>query len=120
VKIAKIVGLITVSVILILVLIVLVFKTPIPIPLSEKLSCTLRGGELGYGGTSGREICFKKFTDGGKKCSDGNQCQSKLCISSEISDLGSEVTGTCSQKTPLFGCHSIIINGKAERTLCAD
>lgn len=77
----------------------------------QKNLCILKGGEwdscLGAFGPCG---CAQVYSDGGKSCTRGKDCSSRICIisSADTADINGLYTGKCPQKSFELGC------GKAE------
>ena len=62
--------------------------------------------------------CILKTNDGGKACTDGSQCQGKVCVAEESSTSN---IGKCTNyMTTTLGCYTEIENGKRGTSLCRD
>ncbi len=80
---------------------------------ATKEECLAKGGSWQKWGLAQLEYCQIPSQDAGKSCTDNSQCTYK-CIST------SEVSGKCATYKNTYGCFSIVENGKAQQTLCAD
>ena len=77
-----------------------------------------KGGELIGCETPSGNICSMPTSDGGKACSDSDECEEE-CVAPKNCARGAEnVVGTCAQRTHL-ACHGVqtLEDGKCEPVL---
>jgi len=97
----------------------------------NKESCEAKGGIWGPGGgRSRKETCSFTLSDGGKECSDTNECKGACIVrfpeitkeEDEKLSKGEPVykKGSCSVIKPLFGCYGEIKDGKIYGKVCVD
>jgi len=77
---------------------------------SERAACEAKGGTYNRGGIAGGFLCFTTPEDAGKRCNDGGDCSTGMCLARSKS---------CAPIEPLFGCNDILYNGNPV-TLCVD
>jgi hypothetical protein len=88
----------------------------------DRSACEAKGGVVEQAGRLGLWRCTVKYTDAGKSCRDGDDCEG-LCLGKDVSEgvtEGAGVVGACAASDNPFGCHSIIEDGKIESTRCVD
>ena len=65
--------------------------------------------------------CVVRYSDAGKRCTDGSQCQGDCRAEPTAATReGQAVAGVCQATSNRFGCFTTVTNGKAEATLCID
>jgi hypothetical protein len=81
--------------------------------LDTKEKCVSRGGIWGRVCLSQSLMCVRKFNDGGKACSDSNDCESQKCVAvgREANEQGVTI-GECVRTSDPCGSFNFIINGK--------
>ncbi len=101
------------------------------------INCRGENQKITYVGYPKEAYCYATYSDGGEVCSDGNQCDSGICILSYEDDralrfsklTNDSLTGTClasrqreKVNLPYSGCPMMSINdGKVgEFSLCAN
>jgi hypothetical protein len=60
-------------------------------------SCKAQGGTVRGIGMSVTRACVVPFTDGGRECKDGGDCQGR-CKASTVAAIGTMASGTCQAK----------------------
>ena len=92
-------------------------------PADAAASCAARGGKMLPQGRMQSLQCVVTYADGGKRCTDGDDCQSGACRIEDIAPAprpGSDAVGQCQPTSSRFGCYTTVENGKAEATICVD
>ena len=89
----------------------------------DKSDCDSNGGKW-MGSPYGINYCSYPTSDGGKVCTDSNQCEA-FCIIEDWSSLTSaqiegteNVTGICQYYTHVLSCMTEVVNSKAQATIC--
>ncbi len=77
--------------------------------------CKEIGGKWGPRGMLEELICNPKTLDGGKQCTDSDQCQGKC-----ISKTGQGNIGQCSEYELIYGCLTFFENGQPTPPICID
>ncbi|RZJ96375.1 MAG: hypothetical protein EON88_07915 [Brevundimonas sp.] len=87
----------------------------------DAAACAARGGEIRRVGRMQSEQCVILYSDGGKACTDGDQCQGDCRVegNTPIKDRDN-AAGVCTADSNRFGCFTTIEDGKAGATLCVD
>jgi hypothetical protein len=84
-------------------------------------ACEFQGGEWQAWGKTTEESCNLFTTDGGKECSDSNECEA-YCIADLpeilLKDLPLEITGNCTERTTWQGCYSLVEEGLVRGVVC--
>ena len=83
-------------------------------PLTPKQECESKGGVWATIGLDQIPQCNLPTSDGGKICTDSNQCES-VCIGEDESSIN----GKCADFQIVVGCHARIEHGQAQM-LCVD
>jgi hypothetical protein len=82
--------------------------------------CEREGGKVEGIGMFGLPACVHYYTDGGRPCRDGSDCQG-YCFLREVLAVGTPAEGICeSSEHDSFGCFSRIDNGMVAYALCQD
>ena len=85
----------------------------------DHAKCKADGGTVKGVGMLGTPSCVISYKDANKICSDSKECQG--ACTTEPTKSGTIVTGKCSvDSASIFGCYSVVTNGKAEPGLCVD
>ena len=82
----------------------------------DRVSCIGRGGSYTVDGSS-TEVCFEKAKDGGKYCTDSNQCDSELCTA-PLNAATTTTSGECYRYLPFSGCWNQLQDGKLSGVVC--
>ncbi len=87
----------------------------------DPAACTKAGGEIRKVCLMGTPMCVVTFKDAGSECSDGAECDSGRCRTSEMGVEPETATrGICAPTNDPCGCFQRVDNGKAGYPLCAD
>ncbi len=86
--------------------------------LGDIYNCISKGGKWGIAGMSGCR-CFNKAKDVNKPCSSWEKDCEGLCLAPKNAKEGEKVVGKCSKYDLMFGCHSLVEDGKAV-SICSD
>lgn len=89
---------------------------------SDAASCKTAGGSWRPICRMQTPACVFTYADAGKACTDSTQCQGR-CYAKETTGAGSAgkpAEGQCSANSDPCGCHTLVQNGVATATLCAD
>lgn len=87
---------------------------------AEAAACPGKHGRLERVGKAQTLRCIVTYSDAGKACTDGAQCQAGRCTGpDELEGSTATVAGTCAATNDPFGCGVIIRDGKAA-TICVD
>ena len=73
-------------------------------------ACIAEGGAYRLAGAFVQYLCIKPTADAGQSCQKESDCNS-LCLAE---------TKTCAPVTPMFGCHSILMEDGEEAEICID
>lgn len=68
----------------------------------------------------GHWACVMPYTDAGRPCTDGAQCQGDCRATGPVGRPGEAATGVCQADTSPFGCFTRVENGRSAGTLCVD
>lgn len=79
---------------------------------AAQAQCAKCQGTWGRFGVNKVAACNCKTTDGGKECTDGEECEG-YCMFVRYDTAGRE-HGMCSETTKLTGCHNIIYKGASK------
>ena len=73
-------------------------------------------------GRMGTERCVITYADGGKRCTDGDDCLGDCRIDDvgSVPDAAATAAGRCQVNSSRFGCYATVENGRAEATICVD
>lgn len=92
-----------------------------------KEACEAAGGEWGHWGFLSEERCNERTNDAGKVCHDSEECEgaclAELDASAErLLMRGGELalSGRCSERKLVYGCHPFVRKGKVKGILCVD
>ena len=92
-------------------------------PRSELAQCAAKGGTVERRGILNLEMCVLPYSDAGKVCTDGSQCEG-FCLASSNTETGetgtADAEGMCQADDQLFGCVARIEDGIVQPTLCID
>lgn len=97
-------------------------QSPTATQIADEASCGTAGGEWRPICRMQKPACVITYKDAGKSCTDGSQCEGD-CLGETVSGAaaaGSPATGKCSTNSDPCGCRTLISDGKAAATLCAD
>jgi hypothetical protein len=91
-------------------------------PASDAAACAARGGKMLPQGRMQSLQCVVSYTDAGKRCSDGDDCQGGCRIDdvAQAPRAGAAAVGQCQATSSGFGCYTAVENGRAEATICVD
>ena len=85
---------------------------------AEKKVCRANIGKPISLGPAHAEYCEYRYVDGGKKCTDSNQCEGK-CLSRTLNaDSDEAVVGQCQRVYPDPGCSIEVIDGRTHEMIC--
>ncbi len=92
-----------------------------PLPIDVEQACQSIGGTMQPEGMSGCYRCTQHYSDGGKVCTDGSDCQGdcKGWIDDERVE-NNKFTGECAYDDSIFGCYTIIEKGQQISGSCID
>jgi uncharacterized protein len=105
--------------------------TPSPLVkpiIKDKVACDKLGGKWGKVGLSITEFCNLPLTDGGKSCTDNNECKGE-CLANLSSvemdglrkgDILNNQSGFCTAWETVVGCKARVIKGNVNGLLCVD
>ncbi len=85
----------------------------------ERAACEAIGGEVQRAGMLGWEHCILTYSDAGKACRDGAECEG-MCLADDMGQDDGSASGTCQVTSNPFGCYAQMENGKAGPGLCVD
>lgn len=91
-------------------------------PADEASACAARGGKMLPQGRMQSLQCVVSYADGGKRCTDGDQCEGS-CRIPDVANApaaGAAAVGQCQPTSSGFGCYTTVEDGKAEATICVD
>lgn len=94
---------------------------PAPGQTPDEAACAARGGKLQPAGRMHTLQCVVTYSDAGKRCTDGDQCQGDCRLEGAAPvPEGTSAVGVCQANSDRFGCKTRVESGKAEATLCVD
>jgi len=91
-------------------------------PAEDAAACAARGGKMLPQGRMQTVQCVVSYSDAGKRCTDGDDCQGN-CRIEDVTDApraGAAVVGQCQAVSGSFGCYTTVEDGKAQATICVD
>lgn len=91
-------------------------------PANEAQACAARGGKMLPQGRMQSLQCVVSYSDGGNRCTDGDQCEGS-CRIPDVADApleGAAAVGQCQPTSSRFGCYTTVEDGKAAATICID
>lgn len=91
-------------------------KTATP---SEIAECQRQGGKISPQGLRQFDFCVVEFTDKGKVCTDGSDCQAGRCITEKFGNDG-VAKSVCPSNNVPFGCYGTVNKGQFGGFLCVD
>jgi putative hemolysin len=96
--------------------------TAVPGQTPTAAACNARGGELRPVGRMQTLQCVIKYSDAGKRCTDGDDClgDCRLADVAARPPEGAAAVGVCQASSDRFGCFTTVENGRAGATLCVD
>ena len=84
-------------------------------------ACTAKGGAFSQQGMLGCYQCVVSYTDAGKVCQDGSDCQGQCKNTGEFIDShANNQKGQCASDSSVFGCYQTIEKGVAQPAICVD
>ena len=87
----------------------------------EKTTCLANAGTVERRGMMQAETCVTPYSDAGKVCTDGDDCEGKCLAYGQVgSPPGAQVEGICERDDRTFGCFGIVEDGAIEAGLCVD
>ncbi|HYC99004.1 hypothetical protein [Brevundimonas sp.] len=88
----------------------------------EAAACAARGGKMLPQGRMQTMRCVVSYTDAGRRCTDGDQCQGDCRVEDvgEAPRAGAAAVGQCQVTSSRFGCYTTVEDGKAQATICVD
>lgn len=91
-------------------------------PADAASACAARGGKMLPQGRMQSLQCVISYADGGKRCTDGDQCEGSCRIPDVAAApaAGAAAVGQCQPTSSSFGCYTTVEDGKAEATICVD
>ncbi len=91
-------------------------------PADEASACAAKGGKMLPQGRMQTLQCVVSYSDGGQRCTDGDQCQGSCRIPdvANAPQAGAAAVGQCQPTSSSFGCYTTVEDGKAEATICVD
>jgi len=89
---------------------------------AEEAACAAKGGEWRPVCRMQQPACVVKFADGGKECSDSDDCAGQCLARSAAGFVpeGRAVTGVCAVNDDPCGCKQTVEGGKATVAICID
>jgi len=95
--------------------------------LPDKASCESRGGRWGRIGLSPRPSCNLPASDGGKACSDSDECDGSCLADLDANEMEAarkgetlKKDGKCTPWMITVGCQARVEDGKVRGLLCMD
>lgn len=84
-------------------------------------TCAQRGGTMKPVGRAQTVQCVVSYSDAGKRCTDGDQCQGDCRLeAAPFPQAGASATGQCQAESTAFGCYAKVEDGKAQPAICVD
>lgn len=82
---------------------------------ATKEECLAKNGKWQQWGLLPEEYCQIPALDAGTSCTDGSECEYRLCLSREQNSQG-----VCASYRQEFGCYATIVNGQSSGSICVD
>jgi hypothetical protein len=93
---------------------------PAPGPSGAEI-CRAHEGEMRKVCKSQFPTCVRRFSDGGKPCTDGSQCKAGRCVhQGEDVAAGTRGGGACDLNNDPCGCRNLVVGGRTKGWLCTD
>lgn len=86
----------------------------------DPAACERAGGRCAYGGLGCFHACLKRTRDAGQKCSDGSECEGRLCEAPSSTAVGKATSGACVDVVVAKGCRTSVRDGRVWGTICGD
>lgn len=87
----------------------------------ERAACEAAGGAIAVAGLLGHEACILTLADGGKACTDSDDCIGRCRNSGAFVDAGEPVAaGFCEWSNSPFGCWQEVVDGRGGLAICVD
>lgn len=88
----------------------------------EKAACEKAGGKVQPIGMAQSHACIYQLGDAGQGCGDDEECLGQCVLPKDKPEPkhGTPAVGSCSATNNIFGCKSLVKNGKFDGTLCVD
>ena len=88
----------------------------------DEAACLAGGGSIRGQGMFGFPSCITPYSDGGKSCRDGADCEGLCIAAGDYPDVmqGDVVEGFCQSDNSWEGCYAEVSDGKSEGTICYD
>lgn len=91
------------------------------IPQQVEDACQSLGGSMQPEGEAGCYSCTQQYSDGGQLCTDGSDCQGDCRGWIGFEKMEDDIyTGECAYDDSVFGCYTVIENGKQISGHCID
>ena len=89
-------------------------------PKVDVAQCKAQGGEVRGVGMFATPACVVPFSDGGRECKDGGECQG-MCKAGPDAAIGAKASGTCQVDThDIYGCYNEVKAGVVVAGMCLD
>lgn len=86
----------------------------------EEAQCRARGGEMQAIGIDANRYCVVPYGDGGRPCTDGEQCRGD-CMADQVTPTGTTgVQGYCAWNGFMAGCLRYLEDGVIVQGPCLD
>ncbi|BCW87681.1 hypothetical protein sos41_08110 [Alphaproteobacteria bacterium SO-S41] len=91
-------------------------------PVDPVAACAAEGGVIEHVPPSGIEVCVVTYKDGGKACTDGDECEGDCLTTEQTPVPGADglVHGMCTEKGGLSGCFAQITKGVPGPFVCME
>ncbi|MBP6011843.1 MAG: hypothetical protein KBA31_06405 [Alphaproteobacteria bacterium] len=91
-------------------------------PPKDEESCRKASGDWQRVCLMGDWACVVTYADAGKTCSDGDECEGRLCLyqGAERPVPGTPAKGECKRTSNPCGCFARVVKGKVQGALCVD
>lgn len=88
----------------------------------EQAACEKAGGKVQPIGMAQSLACIYQLGDAGQGCGDDEECLGQCVLPKDKPEPkhGEPAVGSCSATNNIFGCKSLVKNGKFDGTLCVD
>lgn len=89
-------------------------------PRVDVAQCKAQGGTVRGVGMLAAPACVVPYTDGGRECKDGAECQG-MCKAAQDAVIGAKAGGTCQTDThDIYGCYNEVKAGMVVAGMCFD
>ncbi|RYZ91825.1 MAG: hypothetical protein EOO68_23520 [Moraxellaceae bacterium] len=87
---------------------------------AEIQKCKEDGGVVKNVGMMEIPKCVIAYPDAGKPCKSSSDCTKSCVVMKSGIEMGTKISGECQRDNALYGCYTIVEEGVAGPSMCAD